>query len=108
VIGDSKVGELYQEVITSLGVEFSKAKTHKSPRFFEFAKRKFLDDVEISSFPISSLKESMKSFGMISVVLLEANGRGWNFPDIPSCVSKFFAVVMQRNSTYQKKVEERS
>jgi len=39
LIGDSRVGELYMEIIASLGVEISELKTHISPTTLEFAKR---------------------------------------------------------------------
>lgn len=38
-IADNDVGEKYMSVMDSLGVEISVLKTHKSPHFFEFAKR---------------------------------------------------------------------
>jgi len=99
---------LYKEIILSLGVEFAPAKTHESENFFEFAKRMFLDGVEISPFPVSALKESKKSFTMMTTVLLDMTRKGWVFDNLPFSVANFFGVVMDRNSTFQKKVEERS
>jgi hypothetical protein len=39
LIGDKDVGELYLDIIRSLGVDVSLAKTHISPFLCEFAKR---------------------------------------------------------------------
>jgi hypothetical protein len=39
LIGDKDVGELYLDIIKSLGVDVSLAKTHISPDLCEFAKR---------------------------------------------------------------------
>jgi len=99
---------MYKEIITDLGVEFSLAKTHTSKNFYEFAKRIYLDDHEITPFPVSALAESHKSFGMMTVLLLETLQKGWVFDDIPSSVAKFYGVVMNRSSSYQSKIEERS
>lgn len=84
MIGNSKVAAMYKDVISSLGVEFSLAKTHSSDCFFEFAKRIYLDNVEITPFPISALKESGKIISMITTLLCEVADKGWCFPDIPS------------------------
>jgi len=99
---------MYKEIITDLGVEFSLAKTHTSKNFYEFAKRIYLDDHEITPFPVSALAESHKSFGMMTVLLLETLQKGWVFDDIPSSVAKFYGVVMNRSSSYQCRIKERS
>jgi hypothetical protein len=39
VITDQSLAQKYKEIITELGVEFSKPKSYESPHFFEFAKR---------------------------------------------------------------------
>jgi hypothetical protein len=39
LIGDKEVGDLYLDIMKSLGVEVSMAKTHISPVLCEFAKR---------------------------------------------------------------------
>lgn len=39
LIGDKEVGEMYIDLIRKLGVDISKAKTHISTHFSEFAKR---------------------------------------------------------------------
>nr|QDH91115.1 MAG: RNA-dependent RNA polymerase [Mitovirus sp.] len=108
VIGNDKVAGMYKEIITDLGVEFSLAKTHTSKNFYEFAKRIYLDDHEITPFPVSALAESHKSFGMMTVLLLETLQKGWVFDDIPSSVAKFYGVVMNRSSSYQCRIKERS
>lgn len=57
------------EVISLLGVEYSEAKTHKSKDFYEFAKRLFLDQEEITPFPISALKSTGKSASQLTTLL---------------------------------------
>nr|UVX28917.1 MAG: RNA dependent RNA polymerase [Ustilaginoidea virens mitovirus 1] len=108
VIGDRDVAGLYKKTISSLGVDFSPSKTHSSECFFEFAKRIYLDGVEISPFPVSSLRQSSKSFSMMTTLLHETNRKGWDFLDIPSCVGKFFSVVRDTRRSYVNKIIERS
>lgn len=64
------------KLISSLHVEYSNAKTHKSKDFFEFAKRIFYRNVEISPFPISSIRENRKTISGLTNLLLEQKGRG--------------------------------
>jgi hypothetical protein len=71
LIGDDKLGEEYISLITSLGMEYSPAKTYKSPHFCEFAKRLIYKGEEISPFPISSLKESHKRYYALVNLLIE-------------------------------------
>jgi len=60
VIGDRDVALHYKETIKSLGVEFSKAKSHEGQVLVDFAKRLWLRDtsdpenwVEVSPFSIN-------------------------------------------------------
>lgn len=55
----------------SIGVTISSQKTHESVRFYVFAKRLFLDQIEITPFPISALKECGKSFDSLTTLLWE-------------------------------------
>lgn len=63
------------EVISMLGLSYSKLKTHKSENFFEFAKRLYLDGVEITPFPVSALKECGKSYVNLTTLLFEQSRR---------------------------------
>lgn len=60
---------MYMEAISSLGLEYSELKTHKSLHFFEFAKRLYYKDVEITPFLISALKECGKSHIMLTTLI---------------------------------------
>lgn len=55
VIGDDQLAKKYSEVMGWLGVEVSAAKTWKSPRFLEFAKRYFYEGHEVSPFSSSAV-----------------------------------------------------
>jgi len=95
------------KTISSLHVEYSLAKTHKSLHFYEFAKRIFYKGVEISPFPISALKECGKSFGFLTVLLREQKERGWSFDGISSSVILYMKVVKHLPSRFCKKLEEK-
>jgi hypothetical protein len=64
VICDKLIAESYMDLIKTLGVDYSVAKTHKSSHFFEFAKRIFYKGQEISPFPYSAIKEVSKSYDL--------------------------------------------
>lgn len=95
VIGNSQVGEMYMKLISSLHVEYSNAKTHKSKDFFEFAKRIFYRNVEISPFPISSIRENRKTISGLTNLLLEQKGRGWSYDTVSLSGSLFFKSVLE-------------
>jgi len=54
LIGDDQLAEFYLEMISSLGVRFSKEKTYSSDHFGEFAKRIIYNGCEITPLPISA------------------------------------------------------
>jgi len=94
VIADKQLGERYHEVISSLGLEVSSLKTHKSKQFLEFAKRLMYKSNEITPFPISALKESQKRYYLLVNLLLEQERKGWVTCDgIPSSVARYTKVV---------------
>nr|UUW21464.1 MAG: RNA-dependent RNA polymerase [Xiaogan mito-like virus 1] len=94
VIGNKEVGEMYMTVIQSLGLDISIAKTHKSENFFEFAKRMFLDGVEITPFPISGLKACGQDSSMLTTLLWNTVQKGWiPLISLPSSVLLFFGIV---------------
>jgi hypothetical protein len=64
------------DVLKSIHVEYSPAKTHKSKDFYEFAKRVIYKGVEVSPFPISALNESSKNSDILVVTLMEISKRG--------------------------------
>jgi protoporphyrinogen oxidase len=62
VICNEIIAESYMDLIKSLGIEYSVAKTHRSTHFYEFAKRIFYKNKEVSPFPFSAIKEVSKSY----------------------------------------------
>jgi len=53
VIRDDRVAESYRQVLQDFGIEISKAKSLVSKDTFEFAKRIFYDDTEVTGFPLN-------------------------------------------------------
>jgi hypothetical protein len=77
VIGNQTVALEYCRLIRTLGIHWSKEKTHISPYFFEFAKRLHWNGYDMSPFPISGLwSERNRVTGQIQV-LDNACSKGW-------------------------------
>jgi len=109
VIGDKDVGDMYMEVIKGLGLDYSPLKTHKSKNFYEFAKRYYLDGVEISPFPFSAIKECQKSVTQLTTLLFELSGR--NFVpsvSIASSISLYHSFVKELPSRFVNKLTRRA
>jgi hypothetical protein len=62
VIWDKVLAEKYQEIILSLGVDISYQKSHIGNSLFEFAKRIFIAEGEISPFSIKAGLKETKSY----------------------------------------------
>jgi len=77
VIMDEPLAESYLKVMTELGVEISKTKTHRGKTLFEFAKRFAYRGSEITQFPITGLIESIKVYSLFVQVLESARERGF-------------------------------
>jgi len=77
VITNDTVALEYKFMISQLGVEISQFKTHVSKNTYEFAKRWFRNQVEISGLPINGLLDSIKRpqqlFGSIYQLYLRGN-----------------------------------
>jgi len=58
-----------------LGVEVSVMKTHISDNFFEFAKRLFYKNIEITPFPVSALQETHNKYYLVVNLLIELERR---------------------------------
>jgi hypothetical protein len=85
---------MYISVIQSLGVEVSSVKTHRSPHFFELAKRLFFKGTEITPFPLSGVKSVKKKYYLLYNYLHETQRKGWITKDgIPSTIEEFFTFV---------------
>lgn len=95
VICDAVVAERYLSLLKQLDIEYSKAKTHKSKDFYEFAKRIFYQGVEVSPFPYSALKECTKTYSLLFTLLWSLKNKGNWMPkdDITSTGLDYFRIV---------------
>jgi len=109
VIGDKEVGDKYLEVIRTLGLEVSIMKTHTSTKMFEFAKRIFLDGVEITPFPYSALKECGKSVSQMTTLLYEISSKNWlSKESLSSSISSYMGIVRDLPSSFRKKTSQKA
>lgn len=114
VLTDSRVGDLYIDLISSLGVEVSPLKTHRSRNFFEFAKRYFnlgkdsKSFMEFTPFPVSALKESGRRSYLLTQLLLECQNKGWCVTSIPSAVSEYYRIVQRHRARNCKVLLDKS
>jgi len=83
VIGNKEVAEIYKQVITDLGVEFSIPKSHEGNTLVDFAKRLWLRDkqdpmkwVEISPFSVNGFKSAEGNPYLLFIELQMASMRG--------------------------------
>lgn len=76
VIRGDDVAQAYKEIMQSLGVDISEAKTHVSEDTFEFAKRWFHKGVEISPFPVHGIVETKGSYDLLATTVSQAEGKG--------------------------------
>jgi len=77
VIMDKELASSYLEVMTELGVEISKVKTHVGENLFEFAKRFYYKGSEITQFPITALVENINIYPLLAQALESAKERGF-------------------------------
>jgi hypothetical protein len=103
VIKHDVLAEKYMDVMTSLGLTFSLKKSHISPHMFEFAKRVFHNETEITPFPISALISSRKTPAMVLNVIENETLKGWISPLGTPTVSSELYRVMRFNATYVAK-----
>lgn len=75
LIGEKRLADAYMDLVRRLGVDYSKAKTHESPHFCEFAKRLIYKGVEVSPFPISALQEASKRYFSLVSLMIEQSFR---------------------------------
>jgi hypothetical protein len=104
IIGNKGVAEMYMKVIASIHVDISLAKTHKSDKFYEFAKRIIYNDIEVSPFPISALRQASKSSDTLVVLLREVRKRGYDLISISSSIQLYFSVVKEFRAKLCKKI----
>lgn len=79
VIRDDRVAIEYLELLNRIGVDVSKDKTLVSTHSFEFAKRFFYKDEELTAFPIAGIQNTINGVTETLMVLSESLRR--NFPD---------------------------
>lgn len=91
VIGHRLVALEYCRLIRTLGVNWSKEKTHVSPYFYEFAKRFHWCGHDISPFPIAGLwSERNRLVGQIQV-FDNAISKGWfSIPEMLENCEEYF------------------
>jgi hypothetical protein len=105
VIADQEVASLYKEVIQDLGVDFSAPKSYISNRMFEFAKRIFVNEVEVSPFPISGLEEVSKKYYLLTQFFIEVEKKGWiSFCGVPAMVDLYYQYVLGLPSKFKHKL----
>jgi hypothetical protein len=71
VIKNTSVAKYYMKLMGILGVEISETKTHISKDHYEFAKRWFRQDEEISPIPIRGICDNISNLGTIFQILYE-------------------------------------
>ncbi|QKI79977.1 RNA-dependent RNA polymerase [Erysiphe necator associated mitovirus 29] len=111
VIMDRLLANSYLEVMTELGVEISKTKTHIGENLFEFAKRFYYRGSEITQFPITAMVENLSIYPLLSQALESASERGFlplfiqsNSPDFWKRVAELSVPSNQRRMiTYIEK-----
>lgn len=79
VIYDDGLASEYVKVMLSLGVEISAAKTLKSNKIYEFAKRVFTPNGEVSPVSTKGFLEHSKSYTAFYQFLVDLRKRGYNF-----------------------------
>lgn len=108
LIAHKELAEAYKDIMKSLDVGISEPKSFISPHFFEFAKRQFWRGVEVTPFPISSLKESLKGVSSFVSSILESEVKGWTSSIAPEVIiSTAYAVILHMRSSYRSKMEDK-
>lgn len=77
VIQGKDLAEAYQDILKTLDVPISEAKTHISSHCYEFAKRWILSGVEVSPLPAQGIIEATKKFYLLNPFYDEQVQRGW-------------------------------
>lgn len=76
VIGNNKVAAEYKKLLSVLDMPFSKEKTHVSKTTFEFAKRWFHKNEEVTGFSVSGLLSVWKSYPLLHNFLATQSKHG--------------------------------
>jgi len=77
VIRNAKVATEYLNILRNLGIEVSLSKTMVSKDTFEFAKRLFLQETEVTGFPLAGVVNTIGRWSELCTVLKEGQKRGY-------------------------------
>lgn len=95
VIRHDGVAKEYLSLLDKIGVDVSKDKTLVSPHTFEFAKRLFFHDMEVTGFPLSGIMNTAKGVTETLMVVSESLRRG--YPDLftinPDLISDLYKAL---------------
>lgn len=109
LIGDHNLASKYLEVMTGLGVNIAPLKSHTSTKLFEFAKRLFLDKVEVTPFPISAITEMSSRYYLLVSLLRQESKKGWLWScSVPLAVSRFYSDVLGYNGKFCRSILDKS
>lgn len=97
VIYSKPVGETYKLVMNSLGVEIQPDKSLVSEDTFEFAKRIFYKEEEITAFPLAAVIANHKSVSALWSVTLTARKRGYSRIN-SYAIPRFIQLVQSANN----------
>jgi len=80
VIRNDRVAQEYLSLLNQIGVDVSSDKTLVSQHSFEFAKRFFFKDTEVTGFPLAGIQNTAKGVTETLMVLSESLRRGYPDP----------------------------
>jgi hypothetical protein len=98
VICDDIVAFHYMDILSEWDVPFNPDKTHSSFNFYEFAKQYYLDDINVSPFPIAALYELRNdTFSSVATIVRELTYKDWS-SDIWASIKDYFCLVKGWNN----------
>lgn len=106
VIFDDDLAREYQKLINLLGVEINFSKSFISKSYFEFAKRIFIPNKEISPFPLGSVNDSIKSITCLIEMLDSAQRKGFNIPNQNQTALSFSKLFFRGNTKVLNRLEK--
>jgi len=99
VIADDRVALKYREILRTLDVPISEAKSHVSKDTYEFAKRWWHRGDEVTPFPLAGLVEIGSKYYLLPGFFRDLATRGFNvtpvLSDRPVVVRDLFASLIQ-------------
>lgn len=95
VIQGDELFEMYQLVTQTLGMELNDDKTFKSTHIFEFAKRFFYEQEEVSPFPLGAILNSRGDLSLFLPGLLNAHAKSWLLDTDSDTRVRLFSSMLQ-------------